>query len=124
MLINLMVGDVSHESHCITETILIESSLTKPDINRAYRVGTRIVGFDFCAQFGREECMLPKETCKKLLKAGYCMDIGNEDEELYLESQTYADIFLFICKLGIPDFKYSFVDTQKYLLGGKALVGV
>lgn len=128
-VISLVLGDWSGDGHSKTDTIVIMSSLNKKDVEKAYKNGTKKLGFDFinevCEEY--EDRLLPKDKLELLMKSGFkASDFGYkskyelkelkdalEDEcspGLGLWIDTFPKIYLFIVKLGNEDFKYRILE--------------
>lgn len=45
--IELKLGDWSHDGHGITESIYISSNISTLKLKKAYKLGAKILGFDF-----------------------------------------------------------------------------
>lgn len=118
-LIKLVVGDWSHDGHNQTDSVQILSNLSKNSINRAYENGSYKIGFDFknsiCVEY--EDNSLCKEKLNILLDHGLWPDdaesLKKDEEELYLDSDQFIDIYLFIAKLGDSGFKYKIINYEE-----------
>lgn len=128
-LINLVLGDISHDGHGFTETITIDSNLTKEQLIKAHNAGAKELKIDLGNDVARdyEDNVIEKRTWKKLIKAGmtrndlYAIEqstpwvqrdkqydemwnehIGAIEEvnETELDPFTFAAIWLFIAKVG------------------------
>jgi hypothetical protein len=122
MFVNLIIGDYSGDGHKQMETITIESNLTILEINEAYNKGIEKLGFDFVAEcFAEfEDHSIDDSKYRKLIELGMPPDLINE----YLETDSneeYLFIYLFIVKLGNPEFIYSEVNIPKINVGGYGL---
>jgi hypothetical protein len=121
-IISLVVGDWSGDGHDKKDIINIESNFDKKAIDLAYKLGTEKLGFDFCNHIAEEyeDNKLPNEEWKKLKEAGYQDDNGLEEDakkyndgEISLDISSFADIYLFIVKLGNEKFKFEYLEGNK-----------
>jgi phosphopantothenoylcysteine synthetase/decarboxylase len=129
------MGDWSSDGHGKTDNLVIKSNLTVAEINEAYKRGTKIVGFDFCDEVAKEyeDRRLSNEHMKLLVAQGYDeksverVEYDNDDDDYdgdySLWTDSYPDIWLFIVKLGNPNFKYEEVvdSAQRINIGGYGL---
>src|SRR5574338_1441101 len=132
-VITLILGDWSGDGHDKRETINIKSNLDKDAIMKAYEAGTQKLGFDFCAEVAEEyeDNKLSEEKWKKLLEMGYQDGSGLEEEakeyndgEISLWTDSFADIYLFIVKLGNEEFKFEYLtgaQNPQIKIGGYGL---
>jgi hypothetical protein len=126
--IDLILGDPSGDGHGKSQTVVINSSLSRGELLAAYQVGRFIVGFDFinevCKEY--EDCRMKREYKTKLLELGFFdfYEDGLEEDTCYLDQELFAQIFLFICKLGDTLFEYQIVESNSYInIGGYGLFG-
>jgi hypothetical protein len=124
--INLILGDPSGDGHGKSQTVVINSSLSKHELLAPYQAGTKLVGFDFinevCKEY--EDCRLEREYKTKLLELGFFdfYEDGLEEDTCYLDQELFVQIFLFICKLGDTLFEYQIVESNSYInIGGYGL---
>lgn len=123
-IICLDLGDWSGDGHGITSSIYIKSSLSKEELEIAYREGTKIVGFDFINEVTEEyeDSTLKLEHQQKLYEKGIDIWGGEPTEDIeYLETRTFAEIYLEICKLGISVFNYEIFRLPTLHIGGYGL---
>jgi hypothetical protein len=129
--IELVVGDWSHDGHEKTDVQFLESNLPSSEIKKAYNAGTKIVGFDFSKVVARnyEEDKISVDKVDKLKSLG-CELFDSYDEYDFSEKEGYqlwpdifTDVYLFICKLGNPDFEYELVSdsADRINIGGYGL---
>lgn len=126
--IDLILGDPSGDGHGQSQTVVINSSLSRGELLAAYQVGRFIVGFDLinevCEQY--EDCRMSRKYKTKLLELGFFdfYEDGLEEDTCYLDQELFAQIFLFICKLGDTLFEYQIVESNSYInIGGYGLFG-
>lgn len=112
-LVTLTIGDWANDGHGRTHRVNIRTNLSKPAIETAYKKGTQLLGFDFQEEVARgyEDNELPAEYYQRLVLAGLPVeDIFGpdsvEDENRYLDYDTYWLIWVFIVKLGDPSFRW------------------
>jgi hypothetical protein len=124
MILELVVGDWSHDGHNQTETYSIECNLGKKALESAYAKGAKIA-FDLkehCCDY--EDSQLPTELWNKLIALGF----DNEpetglEEAVYIEPDVYLDIYMFIAKLGNPKLDWSMATDSRICIGGYGLFG-
>lgn len=125
--IELVMGDYSRDGHEKTESIMVISNITLQELKEAYQIGTEKIGFDFiktvAADYG--DGSLSKEKFDKLRDAGLTEDDWFEEGEdkfpLMYYKDAFAEIFLFICKLGNELFEYEYPKTDSMHIGGYGL---
>jgi hypothetical protein len=122
--ISLVIGDWSGDGHDKRETIIILSNLNNKDINKAYKKGSEKLGFDFCNDVCRdyEDHEISKDKLDLLIANGlkikdiafddYDLKEFEKDGTLRLWTEPFAEIYLFIVKLGNPDFEYTFLEGK------------
>ncbi len=130
--ISLVLGDWSHDGHGHTDTVVILSNLTNKQIESAYKKGTKKVGFDFIKDVASdyEDSKISEEQLNKLISLGLkgWDKVGDESDEdaLYLYTEAYADIYLFIVKLGNEEFEYKILEGElnpEIHIGGYGMYG-
>lgn len=118
--IRIVMGDPSGDGHGRSSEKICASNLSGAEMNAAYKVGTNILGFDYCGTVcdEYEDCTVPLDVADKLIKHG-CRAFDKlskydlDPEKGY--SIWYDDhlaIYLFICKLGNPEFQYELISNQ------------
>lgn len=140
----LVLGDWSDDGHGKTDIFIINSNLDSEEILAAYKKASKKLGFKFmddvCADY--EDNSIPIDYLKKLIESGLQLDqvftsdydlkrakkvLEDEDSEenVSLWTDSYTAIFLFIVKLGNPEFEYKIVedDTDRINIGGYGLFG-
>lgn len=117
--ITLTVGDWSGDGHSQSEDILIHSNLTQKELEKAFKDGSKKLKFkleEYCRSY--EDNILPEEVVAALKLHGLTEDMvtdldvegGDEDDYWLLGPDGFADIWLFIAKLGNDKFEYEFVE--------------
>lgn len=129
-IIKLLVGDPSNDGHGKTESLIIDSNLSIKQLESAYKKGSKTLKFDlfkYCNDW--EDAKIPFKEWKKLIDNGLdvkdfgCYDqIEEEFDTSFLYSLDYFTVYLFICKFGNNDFKYSITEEANVLnIGGYGL---
>lgn len=116
----LEVGDHSGDGHDRTRERVINSNRGSTLIWEAYQAGATLVGFDLVETVGvdYEDSSITEEQVEMLRKAGY--DIPADTDGMGWDE--YLDAFLFMVKLGDPEFTYETTRLVKMQLGGYGLV--
>ena len=124
--IELKLGDWSHDGHGITESIYISSNISASKLRKAYKFGVKIAGFNFSeivAQ-GYEDNKIKKNHAEKLFSLGFdrkSLDYDKTDDVYYVSADSFVDIWLFICKLGDPNFEFKIKEQKTINIGGYGL---
>lgn len=130
--IRLVLGDPSGDGHGRTWQQIISSNLTGQEINEAYKLGTKRLGFDFIANVCSDYCCSRVSVVEaEELKALGCTifdedEYGFDEEKGYsIDRHEYVSLYLFLCKLGNTEFKYEYVSNTMDTLniGGYGLFG-
>lgn len=116
----LEVGDHSGDGHDRTQQRVINSNRSTTLIWEAYQAGVAIVGFDLLEGVGvnYEDSSITEEMVEMLRKAGYNIPADTDG----MGWDEYLDAFLFMVKLGDPEFVYETTRLTKMQLGGYGLV--
>ncbi len=147
MRINIFVGDEGGDGHDKEEHITIESNLSKKDLDKAYKNGSKKLGFDFwnVVAVEYEDSDFPIDMLQKLRDSGYSNTFENEEDYHKLIAKPknkrmtwerenpkgpsinmdeYIDVVLFICKLGNSEFEYEIIndDNDYWHIGGYGLL--
>lgn len=125
--IELTVGDYWNDGHGQHRSVIIRSSLFGEEIKEAYLEGCNKVGInlvdDICRSY--EDGCISKIDYEKFVAAGFTHPYGPEystDDNYYcLDSEFYTDLYLFMIKLGNPEFEYEKIKTDKIDIGGYGL---
>ncbi len=132
-MINLVVGDWSHDGHSMTEQATIKCNLEKKDLEKAYEKGSKKVGFDLteevCADY--EDMSMPAEIVEKLKAAGIdALEYAEKDEDeedlsFAYNWEAFVELWLRIARLGNPELKYemSSSESPNINIGGYGLLG-
>lgn len=118
--IDLVIGDWSGDGHAKTTTVTILSTHSRSALDEAYKLGVKVTGVDLSAEVAHEyeDNVIATEILEKLEAHGLdkkkVLDddgFGNDEIGYGLWPDSFADIWLFIAKVGDPDFRYK--RTQK-----------
>lgn len=122
----LVVGDWSSDGHEKTEDVYFMINVkTVKDVEKAYAVGTKKLGFDLkndcCAEY--EDNKISDDQVVKLkasgidLKAAFNFDDADDDPDeedfQFMDPQTFAHLYMFIAKLGDPKLEFTQVNTDR-----------
>lgn len=115
--IKLVIGDWSRDGHEKSETFVIESNLTKKEIEKAFKKGTKLINIDFtkyCEEY--EDSSIPMEVASDLFKLGFDMnsidDYDQFSKTVCLDPTSYMMIYLFLAQKGNPNFGYTIIDEN------------
>lgn len=121
MNINLVLGDPSDDGHGHTETFVISTGFTPEGIKEAYQQGVLICGVDLvedvCCDY--QDSRIWCEDLKKLMQHQWCPKIKSfeedgDDESYYdLTREEFMRLYLFIVKLGAPEFVWTEVPAEQ-----------
>lgn len=131
--IRLVMGDPGGDGHGRSSERICASNLSGEELKQAYTAGTKLLGFDFtaniCSEY--EDSRVSTADAEKLKALG-CTAFDNvskydydEDDGYSIWRDEYVAIYLFLCKLGNPEFEYKLVsDQMDYIeIGGYGLFG-
>lgn len=116
----LVVGDWSHDGHEQTETFVYAVNLTPLEVEKAYALGTNIVGVDItkeCEEY--EDRAIRAEVSEGLAKAGFQMRDDTDDEGFFPE--LFAMVWMFIARCGNQSLEYKRVEGSYHNIGGYGL---
>lgn len=112
--ISLVLGDWSDDGHGKTDIVTIESNFTPAKIKKAYKKGTELVGVDLtedvCSEY--EEHQMTPEHYEVFKASGVLGDLSDESWDRYLDSDTFAELYLWVAKQGNPEFEYKIVPNS------------
>jgi hypothetical protein len=126
--IQLVVGDPSGDGHERTSSLNIVCNLSSIELNKAYKAGTKLVGYDFSVKVAcdYEDSSISKQKLEKLFQLGYAPGFEFEEDGkggYSLCTEDFFRIFLFICKLGYPNLKWKKCPRQDTIfIGGYGLL--
>lgn len=138
-IIRLIVGDWSDDGHGKTDVIRIKSNLSQKKLAKAYDKGTKKVGYNFMNEVAAEyeDGTISHNQYTRLKELGFDKyeietsfwydkkDKTPLDKRTYsISPSEYADLLLFICKLGDKSFEYEEVedDSDSWTIGGYGLL--
>lgn len=129
--IRLIMGDPGGDGHGRSEERICASNLSCEELKQAYMAGTKLLGFDFaaniCSEYGNSRM---STAYAEKLKALGCTAFDNvrkydfdEDKGYTIWHEKYVAIYLFLCKLGNPEFEYELVSNRmpRIYIGGYGL---
>lgn len=132
-IVDLIVGDWSHDGHEKTETVSIKINITPGELREAYERGRDQVGFDLTSDVANdyEDRKLSNVRMKALVAKGYDERSVERDEynnesddyagDYVLSHDSFVDVWLFIAKLGNPDLTYETLNSASINVGGYGL---
>lgn len=117
--VQLVTGDPSADGHGKTETILVKTNLSAALLQKAYKKGSKVVGFDFNGNVATdyEDSVIPERYLDSLkhfnlLDEELASEL-NEGDDYYLDGpEEFASIWLGIAKLGNPALEYEIVEPD------------
>ena len=118
------VGDsVCGDGHDKHRDWTVSTNFSKPEIEEAYLAAAEKIGFDPTSNFedwGANR--LPSDQAEKLIANGFVPEDRDEDGTVYFYPEALLDLFLFMVKLGNPEFKYEVVENGNVIhIGGYGL---
>lgn len=127
--IELTLGDMSGDGHGRSKSFLIQSSLNKKELQDAYEKAVKKTKVDLVnsVAIDYEENTISEKFFKKLQKAGVKLDdlfFEDEDGDIdyqFSEYEIFAELYLRMAKLIVPEFTYSFIELPRIRLGGYGL---
>ena len=125
-IINLILGDWSHDGHGKASVATIRSTLTKSEVEEAYLKGTKKIGFSFVEDVGSDYsdigCPIDQEQVDMLEEIGIDTT-GIDYTDLSISEEGFVDIYLDIVKLGTDTFEWERVtaDENHIRIGGYGL---
>ncbi|TXH10327.1 MAG: hypothetical protein E6R04_05535 [Spirochaetes bacterium] len=115
-------GDSSGDGHEKHRDWTVCSNLSKGEINDAYLAAVKKLGFDPTDNFDEYEAnRLPSDQAEKLIASGFVPKDRDEDGTVYFYPQALLHLFLFMVKLGNPEFEYEEVKASVIYIGGYGL---
>jgi len=130
--IHLILGDKRNH----TDTVIIKTNFTIKQLKSAYIKGAKKIGFDLsksiCTAF--DDTQICFEDYSKLMDAGlimkeifkqekYLIQKIKYEDNLLVDIDSFAKIWLFIAKLGNKNFNYKIQNVKNVInIGGKGLL--
>lgn len=119
MRIELVVGDWSKDGNGISETFLFEVNLNKEQIYKAYKKGSKVLGYDLIETTCRyyEESYISEACWNDFLSRtktklnDYTIDEPYEDN-VTICPETWAQMYWAVCKLGNESLTYEKVEND------------
>ena len=137
-IITLVLGDWSHDGHCVSHNEYIKSNLSAKEINIAYTVGKKVIKIDLIEDVcrGYDENFISFEDLKKFIDAGFLetkfkfnkndlKSIKNQETIEYIDSGLFVALYLFTVSCGNDKFKYEIVEDNEnnINIGGYGIFG-
>lgn len=125
-LLKVILGDWSDDGHGKTKTFIIECNLSEQDLNRAYRAGVEIIGFDFKEEVASDydDATINRGLLKILRSKGVKIsfeDYDPDDYEICIDPDDYLEMYMGVCKLGNPNLNYQVRSLPEIRAGGYGL---
>jgi hypothetical protein len=126
-VVNLVIGDPSHDGHNQSDTITILSNLPRKAVENAYKNGAKKIGINIVEDLaeGYEEDTISKEQLEKFTSKGFKIELLEGDRQMLeddgvvsLYAELWADLYLFTAKTGDPEFMYEKTDDNNIDIGG------
>lgn len=115
-------GDSSGDGHEKHRDWTVCSNLSKAEINDAYLAAVKKLGFDPTDNFDEYEAnRLPSDQADELIENGFEFVDRYEDGTVYFYPRALFDLFLFMVKLGNPEFLFEEVKVDVVHIGGYGL---
>ncbi len=112
--INLEMGDISGDGHKISQFVTIKSNLDYGEVKRCYQLGVEKLGFDpvehCCSEY--EESSITGDKAQKLYECGFIEEYDPKTKSYSFWTESWANLYLFVCKLGWPYFYYE-IETEE-----------
>lgn len=119
-LIQMVVGDWANDGHGQTETLVIESNLSRGEIEKAYKKGVKDFGLDVSAELccGYENGSVSREVYKRFemidpdFADKYAENVDDgEGEEIGIWHREFTAMWLMVAQCGNPDLTWKFSDA-------------
>jgi hypothetical protein len=121
----LVVGDHTRSGHGRTKTFLARSSISPNALQKAYLDGLERLGMPFDEDYQDEgHWTVTKEVYRGLLSLGWKPPRNFQPEKTYLTPKLFARIVLFLCRVGSPSLRVTFLKTpsEEVPIGGYSLL--
>jgi hypothetical protein len=141
-MVNLVLGDWSHDGHSMTETVTISCNLDKKALESAYKKGTKKLGVDVDEDVASdyEDSTISFENWQKFAAAGMTLEQLFDDNDYDVKESTeavdneeafniyhsaFVKLWLFTAKQGNPEFEYTIEEdnSPNINIGGYGLFG-
>jgi len=139
-IIKLTVGDWGKDGHNQSDSYTILTNFDAKQINDAYKIATKSLGFDYvqdaCSEYEQNAPSLEQqEALLKIPEVRQMMIKNWEIEESELEKnhdgrlcgfidfwdQSYVEVYLALIKHGDNSFEYKFQEFEEIKIGGYGL---
>lgn len=108
----LVLGDWSQDGHNIVQHIIIEANYSVEELRSAYYKSHKLtrVNFDnICEEY--EDSKLHEPEYKKFQKHNCPFEkLGIDEDDLYLDENSYVKLLMWFISLSIPDLKWKKTD--------------
>jgi len=125
--VQLTVGDWSMDGHNQFRTVVVQSSLSRAKLEKAFKAGVKKLGVDIskmCADY--EDNHITDKTMMifaALDSDMFILDGEPEEEGCYIEPDSFVKLYLLTCKAGDPTLYYEIVEPENINIGGYGLFG-
>lgn len=123
--IRLVLGDWSDDGHGKSKEFMIESSLKKLQLQEAYKIGAKKIGvsiIEFCSDY--EDSKMPAKDFNIFNTLNSEFPTETKDEEVWVDEDLYAKMYMMTCKAGHPELKWNFIVDDEWIdIGGYGLFG-
>lgn len=126
-MIELVVGDWSHDGHEKTKTFRVTCNKTAAKLKTAYKAGVEVCGLDLkdTVAVEYEDSILATEDASKLAAAGIpvaeLVDGSSDNDGFCLTTDSFAELYMRIANLGAPDLTWDYVEANQVEVGGYGL---
>lgn len=120
----LVLGDYNQDGHEETQDVWIECSKSLQQLELAYALGTKNLGFDFITTVCVEGHVLSKGVKNLLVSLGWKPPKHLVKSKNSLDYEDFVNIFLFLVTLGDPEIVVKVVNpptTPTMWIGGYGL---
>jgi hypothetical protein len=131
--IEMVIGDWSNDGHGMMDKYYINSSANHLELEKAYKVGVHIVGFDFSEVVCRnyEDSRIKDKHLEKLIEHGFKGELAEcleENNGYFDEDRDYVELYMFVVELGFKKYyqselnwKFVMNNTPSINVGGYGL---
>src|SRR5688572_21393986 len=127
--ITVVVGDWSQDGHNLTESFTVESNLSKEEVEKAYKKGTKALKVsiaDLCNDYS--DNAIPKLTYNKFVslkpsieELGWKCEEDDKDGIRRIGPDEFAEMYFVTVKAGNKNFKWTYVKSGHIHIGGYGL---
>lgn len=118
-VISLTMGDWSHDGHCMTSSVQVETNLTLDELGAAYAIGVAKTEVDLSEDVAcdYDDAQVPDEVIEKLsrfgLKPEEFFERWDDDGPWSVSPDGFWLAWLFIAKVGNPALEFSEVERSR-----------